>query len=234
MPEQQPPQPLTEAELSTRLHLLAAQGTAAAPTTGAQVRGRAVRRRRARRGALCATALAALAAVAGGAPDSPTRAPVPPAAPPPAPVQRVTIDLDAHTLAVEGRKFRISGLDEACPIGETLVTVRAKHPALKMPPNSAAKYVASARVRRWAVTFTDRAHRQRLLMGALYPVEGLGSIGNDAGPGSVDLSPSDGKWVYDAIRVGARVEIRGHQGAKPAPDSECYERMPVGGDAGTG
>ncbi|MFI1767679.1 L,D-transpeptidase [Streptomyces sp. NPDC020800] len=239
MSDQLPPPPLTETELSARLRCLAAQG--AAPATGAQARSRAKRRRRGRRVALCATALAAaaLTAITSGALSSATGTAVPPAASvsrtpapesSPVPVQRVTVDLDAYTLTIGGRRFSISGLQKNCPIGERAVTVTAKYPSLTMPPNQYSKLTKYVDVRRWAVTFTDHQGHQRLLMNALDPSAGLNSIGQDAGPGAIALSPRDGKRVYDAIRLGARVEIKGRQAASADPDSVCYERMPVAGD----
>ncbi|MEU1408498.1 L,D-transpeptidase [Streptomyces sp. NPDC005728] len=239
MSDQPPPRPLTETELSARLRGLAAD--VAAPATGAQARGRAQRRRRGRRVMLSTTALvsAALTAVTSGALGSATEAAAPPAAsvshtpipaPSPAPVQRVTIDLDAHTLTMEGRRFTISGLQDNCPIGETTVTVTAKYPTLTMPPNKFSKLSKYVDIRQWAVTFTDRSHHQRLLMNALDPSAGLNSMGHDSGPGAIALSPRDGKWVYDAIKPGARVEIKGRQAANADPDSVCYERQPITGD----
>ncbi|MFF5015403.1 L,D-transpeptidase [Streptomyces sp. NPDC001165] len=239
MSDQPPPHPLTEAELSARLRDLAAQG--AAPATGAQARSRAQRRRRGQRVVLCSGALAAVAltAVTSAALGSATGAAVPPAAsvshtptptPSPVPVQRVTIDLDAHTLTIRGRKFPISGAQENCPIGESAVTVTAKYPTLTMPPNKYSKLTKSVDVRQWVVTFTDRRHHERLLMWALDPSAGLNSIGHNAPPGSIALAPEAGKWVYDAIRPGARVEIKGRQAASADPDSVCYDRRPVTGD----
>ncbi|AOR35718.1 hypothetical protein BFF78_35735 [Streptomyces fodineus] len=239
MSDQPPPRLLTETELSARLRGLAAQGTA--PATGAEARGRAQRRRRGQRVGLVTTALAAatLTAVTSGALGSTTKAAAPPAAsvshtptpaPSPAPVQRVTIDLDAHALTMAGRRFPISGPQENCPLGETSVTVTAKYPTLTMPPNKYTKLSKYVDVRQWVVTFTDRRHHQRLLMWALDPSAGLNSIGDDAGFGSIALAPEAGKWVYDAIKPGARVEIKGRQAASADPDSVCYDRRPVTGD----
>ncbi|MBP2054193.1 hypothetical protein J2Z21_007196 [Streptomyces griseochromogenes] len=239
MSDQPPPHPLTETELSARLRGLAAQG--AAPATGAQARSRAQRRRRSQRVVLSTTVLAAaaLAAVASGALGSDTEAAAPPAAsvshtptpvPSPAHVQRVTIDLDAHTLTIKGRRFPISGVQDNCPIGEREVTVTAKYPTLTMPPDKYSRLTKYVDVRQWTVTFTDRHHHERLLMWALDPSAGLNSIGNNAGPGSIALAPQDGKWVYDAIKPGARVEIKGRQAASADPDSVCYDRHPVTGD----
>ncbi|MEV5880152.1 hypothetical protein AB0L75_39320 [Streptomyces sp. NPDC052101] len=239
MSDQPPPHPLIETELSARLRGLAAQG--AAPATGAQARSRAQRRRR-QRVVLSTTALAAAltavtsGAVASGALGSATEAAAPPAAPvshtptpasSPAPVQRVTIDLDAHTLTIKGRRFPITGLQENCPIGERAVTVTAKYPAITLPPDKFTKYVPRLQ---WVVTFTDRQHHERPLMWALDPAAGLNSIGHNSGAGSIALAPQAGKWVYDAIKPGARVEIKGWQAASADPDSVCYEREPVTGN----
>ncbi|MBN0048556.1 L,D-transpeptidase [Streptomyces actuosus] len=234
MPEHQSPQPLTEADLSTRLHRLAAHSTAPAPTSGEQVRNRAVRRRRGRRVLLSTSALAgaALTVVATGTFASPTHQVASPATPvlrpltpgpSPTPVQRVTVDLDAFTLTMEGRSFSITSPDEGCPIGATTVTVTAKHPGVTLPN----PYTTSPDDRRWAVTFTDRDHRQRLLIWALDPAAGLNSIGHRSTGGSVALAPEDGKWVYDHIEVGARVEIKGRQAPQAGPDPFCVERQEI-------
>ncbi|MFJ7591869.1 L,D-transpeptidase [Streptomyces sp. NPDC097617] len=235
MSDQPPPRLLTEAELSARLRGLAAHGAVPAPTTGAQVRNRVQRRRRGRRVLLSTGALAAAAliAVTYGALTSSAGQPAPPATSPPelppAPVQQVTIDLDAYTLTIEGRTLRISGLQESCPIGETTVTVTAKYPSLAMPPNKFSS-LTGIEVKQWVVTFTDRGRQhERLLTWALDPAAGLASIGHNAGAGAIALSPEDGKWVYDAIEPGARVEIKGWQAASPDPDTTCYDRQPVTG-----
>ncbi|MFI7354867.1 L,D-transpeptidase [Streptomyces avidinii] len=235
MSEQLPPRLLTEGDLSARLRGLAAHVAVPPPTTGAQVRSRAQRRRRGRRVLLSTGALAAaaLTAVTAGALTSSAGQLAPPATSPadltPAPVQQVTIDLDAYTLTIEGRTFRISGLQESCPIGETTVTVTAKYPSLAMPPNKFST-LTGVEVNQWVVTFTDRARRQeRLLLRALDPAAGLASIGHNSGAGAIALSPEDGKWVYDAIEPGARVEIKGWQAASENPDAFCHESQPVTG-----
>ncbi|MEE4422446.1 MULTISPECIES: L,D-transpeptidase [Streptomyces] len=147
--------------------------------------------------------------------------------PPPAPVQQVTVDLDDHTLTIEGRSFPISAPQKDCPIGETTVTVTAKYPTLTLRPLAITKY---ADIRQWAVTFTDHRHDQRLLMWALDPAAGLASIGHDAPAGSIALAPADGKQVYDLIRPGARVEIKGRQAASTASHSACFDRQPINRD----
>ncbi|MEU6071550.1 hypothetical protein ABZ864_45755 [Streptomyces sp. NPDC047082] len=236
MPDQQPPQPLTETELSARLHHLAAHSNAPVLTTGAQVRNRAVRRRRGRRAALCTTALvvAALITVTSGVLDSPAKPGVPPAAsasrtpapaPSRAPVQRVKVDLDAHTMTIGSKRFRIAAPASFCPIGETAVTVTAKYPSVQLRPG---KVISHSGIRRWAVTFTDRSHHQRLLMFGLDPAD-LDALGADAVFGAVGLAPKDGKEVYDTIRPGARVEINGGRAKYAQPDSVCVDRQPVTG-----
>ncbi|WP_129305658.1 hypothetical protein [Streptomyces sp. L2] len=237
-PEQQPPQSLSEADLSARLHHLAAHGTAPVPATGAQVRSRAVRRRRNRRTALAATVLGAAAVTVVttgvlGSPAEPSGPDAPPAAslsrtptptPSRAPAQRVTVDLDSYTLTLGGKTFPIGKPSENCPIGETEVTVTAKYPSLPQPPDRMTKHVL---VLRWVVAFTDRSHHQRMLTFALNPDAGLNAIGNEFEDGAISLSPHDGKWVYDTIRLGAHVEIKGRQGASADPDSVCLERRPI-------
>jgi hypothetical protein len=230
--DQLPPHPLTEAELSARLRGLAAQG--AAPATGAQARSRAQRRHRGRLVVLSAGALAAvLTAVTFGALGSPTKQPPSPATsvphPSPEPVQRVTVDLDAYTLTIGDRSFAIGTPRKPCSIGETTVTVTVKYPTLTMRPEKDSKFSAYVDVRRWAVTFTDRSHHQRLLMFALQPPEVVARA-KDSTHGAIALSPEDAKRVYDAIKPGARVEIKGRQAASADPDSLCYDRRPITGD----
>ncbi|MEU6221845.1 hypothetical protein ABZ845_30760 [Streptomyces sp. NPDC047022] len=227
MSDQPPPHALTGTELSARLRGLAALSAAPTPATGAQVRSRGVRRRRGRRVVLSTATLAAAAfsAVTSGALGSPAVFHTPQLASSPAPVQLVTVDLDSHTLTIEGRRFPISAPQENCPIGETTVTVTAKYPTVKVPHGITGTRTDS---RQWAVTFTDRSYHQRLLMWALDPAAGLKAIGSDAGPGFIALAPEDGKWVYDAIKPGARVEIKGRQ-AKSA-DPRCADRRPITGD----
>ncbi|WP_250400887.1 hypothetical protein [Streptomyces cellostaticus] len=245
MPEPQPPQPLTESELSARFHHLAVSGTAPAPTSGAQVRSRAVRRRRNRRAVLATTAVAAAAlgvatVVTSGVLDSPAKPAAPPAtsvshtprpAPSPAPVRRMTVDLNSKLLVVGGDTYGIDGPVALCPIGETAVTVTAKYPTLTMP--GPAGVGETSATRRWAVTFTDRDHHERLLLWALDRSAGLNSIGHDTNSGSIALGPDTGKEVYDVIGPGTRVELKGWQAANAQPDSVCSDRRPITG-TGTG
>ncbi|MFJ3230808.1 hypothetical protein [Streptomyces sp. NPDC086787] len=219
MSDQPPPYALTETELSARLHGLAAHS--AAPATGAQARSRAQRRRRDRRVLICTTALAAaaLTAATSGALGSTTKATAPPATSP-TPVQRVTVDLDGHTLVVEGRKFRVAAPLASCPIGETSVTVTAKYPAVRLSHGN--RYGTS---RKWVVTFTDRSHHERLLTIELDPVPDVGVTGTRIF-GAIALAPADAKWVYDTIRPGARVEIKGRQAANASADATCVDRGP--------
>ncbi|MEU6479138.1 L,D-transpeptidase [Streptomyces sp. NPDC047017] len=232
MSDQPPPHPLTAADLSSRLRGLAEHGETAAPATGAQVRGRAARRRRGRRavlstGALAAAAVTTVAAVTTGALGSSHKPAAPQASPSPAPVQRVTVDLDAHTLTVEGHRFTIGAPVSFCPIGETTVTVTAKYPVVNLRPSE--QHVGRAGPRKWAVTFTDRGHRQRLLLFAMETSD-LPALGKDGILGAVALAPADGKRVYDIIRPGARVEFTGRQAARTtASDAACIDRQPVTG-----
>ncbi|MCF3131483.1 L,D-transpeptidase [Streptomyces olivochromogenes] len=234
MSDQPPPRLLTETELSARLIGLAAHSAAPAPATGAQVRSQARRRRRGRRALLSTSALAAAAliAVTSGAIASPSKPTASPATsvphPSPAPVQRVTVDLDAHSLTIEGRKFAIGTPRATCPIGETTVTVSAKYATLTMPPAKGGKFDEYTDDRRWAVTFTDRSDHERLLFFALNPPE-IDISATASVHGAIALSRKDGKRVYDAIKLGARVDIRGRQGASAAPDSVCYDRRPITG-----
>ncbi len=146
-------------------------------------------------------------------------------APSPAPVQRVKVDLDAHTLTIGGKRFRIAAPASFCPIGETAVTVTAKYPTVQLRPS---KLISHSGIRRWAVIFTDRSHHQRLLMFGLDPAD-LTALGTDAVFGAVGLAPKDGKEVYDIIKPGARVDIKGGRAKNAQPDSLCVDRQPITG-----
>ncbi|WP_432170297.1 hypothetical protein [Streptomyces sp. 1222.5] len=227
MSDRTPPHPLTETALSARLRGLAAHG--AAPATGSQARSRAQRRRRNRRavlstGGLAAVAVAAVAAVTSGALDSPTKPAVPPPAPSPVPVQRVMVDLDAHTLTIDGKMFTIGAPASFCSIGETTVTVTAKYATVNLQPSK--QRVGRPGPRKWAVTFTDRGHRQRLLLFAMEKSD-LPYLGKDHILGAIALAPGDGKRVYDAVRPGARVEIKGRHATSKGSDSACIDRQPI-------
>ncbi|MEU3417685.1 hypothetical protein AB0F39_03930 [Streptomyces murinus] len=235
MPEEQLPQPLTESELSARFHRLAEAGMAPVPTSGAQVRGQGVRRRRNRRAALSTAALAAaaLTVVTTGVLGSPTEPTAPPAtsasrtprpAPSPAPVQRVTVDLNSEVLDVRGKGYGIAVPLPICPIGETRVTVTAKYPALTMP-GPAGSGMASP-LKRWAVTFTDRDHHERLLFWALDRSDTFLSVDRNTS-GAIVLPYETGKEVYDAVGPGTQVDIKGWQAANAQPDSVCSDRRPV-------
>ncbi|GGY64359.1 L,D-transpeptidase family protein [Streptomyces xanthochromogenes] len=230
MSDRPPAHTLAGTDLSDRLHALAVHGAVPAPTAGAQVRVRAVRRRRARRVMLSTTVLASAAVVtlASGA-LCPSAPPPPPSstAAPPRPVQDVLIDLDTHRLTVDGRSFRIGAPDPHCPIGERAVTVSAKYPVVNLVPNEIG--VGRPGPRNWAVTFTDQDHQQRLLLFELTPSD-LPSVGADHILGAVGVAPASGKQVYDAVRLGAQVRIKGGQRSeKPLAHSACIDRQPVKG-----
>ncbi|MEV6833816.1 hypothetical protein AB0N17_04725 [Streptomyces sp. NPDC051133] len=189
------------------------------------MRSRAARRRGRRILLSTGAALAAaLTAVTSGALDAPTK----PTAPSPdqshAPVQRVTVDLDAHTLTIEGRRFLIAAPVDFCPIGERTVTVTAKYPTVTLSRSK--QRIGRAGPRKWAVTFTDRSHHQRLLLFALDPSD-LPTLGKDAVLGAIGLAPAAGKGVYDAIRPEARVEIKGRQSESKLLDSACIDRQTI-------
>ncbi|MFY4721913.1 hypothetical protein [Streptomyces sp. LaBMicrA B280] len=238
MPEQQLPQPLTESELNARFRRLAEAGTAPVPTSGAQVRDQAVRRRRNRRAALSTAALAAaaLTVLTTGVLDSPTGPAAPPAtsvtrttrpaAPFRTPVQRVTVDLNSEVLDIKGKGYGIAVPVPICPIGETRVTVTAKYPTLTTP-GPAGSGMASP-LKRWVVTFTDRHHHERLLFWALDPSESFVSVARNTS-GSLVLPYETGKEVYDAVGPGTRVDIKGWQAANAQPDSLCPDRRPITG-----
>ncbi|WP_153813680.1 hypothetical protein [Streptomyces sp. SUK 48] len=237
MPEQQPPQSLTESELSARFRRLAEDGRAPVPTSGAQVRDQAVRRRRNRRAALSVTvvAAAALTVVTTGVLDSPAKPAAPPVTsvshtprpvPSPPPVQRVTVDLNSQSVEVKGTPYGIAVPVPVCPIGETRVTVTAKYRTLAMP-GPAGSGMASP-LKRWAVTFTDRDHHERLLFWALDPSETFLSVARNTS-GSLVLPYETGKELYDAVGPGTRVDIKGWQAANAQPDSMCSDRRPVTG-----
>ncbi|MGW8328612.1 L,D-transpeptidase [Streptomyces sp. NPDC055897] len=226
MSDQPSPPALTGAELTARLHGLAEHAATPAPNSGSGVRSRAVRRRRGRHLLLSGGALAAatLAVLTSGALD-PHAAPATPATPPsPTPVQQVTVDLDAHTLTIQGRTVPIASPNPHCPIGETAVTVTGKYPVANIPPGK--QDIGRWGPRRWAVTFTGRDHQQRLLLFALDAADPP-SVGKDLILGAIALTPDSGKWVYDAIRLGAQVRIEGHQSERTLSDSACIDRQPV-------
>ncbi|MEU8591861.1 hypothetical protein AB0C59_33530, partial [Streptomyces sp. NPDC048664] len=135
----------------------------------------------------------------------------------------VTVDLDTRTLAVGGERFSFAAPRKECPIGERTVTVTAKYPVLDVAPS---RLVDHATSRRWSIAFTDRGHHQRLLMFALDPADAP-LVGADTVRGALGLAPKDGKRVYDAIELGARVEIKGRQAASASPDAYCVDRRPL-------
>ncbi|MGW1892377.1 hypothetical protein ACWCP6_19310 [Streptomyces sp. NPDC002004] len=139
----------------------------------------------------------------------------------------MTVDLNSESLIIEGKDYGMVGPKDICPIGETSVTVTAKYRTLTMPSSTTGKG-GDANVRRWAVTFTDRNHHERLLLWAMD--DALFSLHHHTNPGSIGLGPETGKEVYDAIRLGARVKIKGWQAANAQPDSVCSDRRPITGD----
>ncbi|PKW12259.1 hypothetical protein SAMN05428944_0493 [Streptomyces sp. 1222.5] len=52
-------------------------------------------------------------------------------------------------------------------------------------------------------------------------------LGKDHILGAIALAPADGKRVYDAVRPGARVEIKGRHATSKGSDSACIDRQPI-------
>lgn len=57
----------------------------------------------------------------------------------------------------------------------------------------------------------------------------VAALAKDSIPGAIALSPEDARRVYDVIKPGARVEIKGRQATSAAPGSVCYDRRPITG-----
>lgn len=232
-------------ELTSQLKELAQDGETPPPVPGAQIRLRAVRRRRRRRtaaavaGACAATALALVLALNLGGGDStdrhqppatrPTATPTTPAAP------DATVDLSRRVLTAAGRTLPISSGTEQLPTPTGRMKVTAKEAAKVVPASNVGIQDNAYTVKLpWVLELVATDRSATTFIGALtYDEKAPGAY--DRTDGWIGLRPTDAKWLYEQLRLGAVVDI---EGATPTatptatPDSEISAQVSAGTTGG--
>ncbi|MFP3989416.1 L,D-transpeptidase [Streptomyces sp. E11-3] len=199
-------------ELSSALRELAASGRGPAPTTGAEVRRRAVSRRRRRHTAVAGgTAVVAAALAFGlttalGGSDS-ERRPAPPAASTPA-APAVTVDLGQRTLTLRGRDLPVSSGSADNPTKPGRMTVVAKYRTKRLTSESVGfgggEYDLSLS---WVIELRGPDDRTTYIFAMTYDEQAPGK--KDVTHGSIGLRGSDAKWLHGQLSPGSVVTVEG-------------------------
>lgn len=224
-------------ELTAELRELATAGETPPPLSGAEIRGRAVRRRRHRRtaatvaGASAAAALALVLALnlGGGGTD---RHPSPaasltgvPSVPAPA---DATVDLSRRLVTVAGRELPVSSGATATPTPSGRMTVSAKWSVKVMPSDDVVGPGYDLKVS-WYIELRAPDGKTNYIAALSYDEKAPGSY--DRTSGWIGLRVSDAEWLYGQLRVGSVVDIEG-TAPKATPElAPPSAALPAGGAA---
>ncbi|MFE9765354.1 L,D-transpeptidase [Streptomyces sp. NPDC005808] len=227
-------------ELSAELRELAAAGETPPSLSGAEIRGRAVRRRRHRRtagavvGASAAAALALVVALnlGGGTADrhpspagSPTGTPSIPA------TADATVNLSRRTVTVGGRELPVSSGTVETPTATGRMTVTAKVSTKMMPSDDVVAPGYDLKVS-WFIELLSSDGRTNYIAALSYDEKAPGAY--DRTSGWIGLRMSDAEWLYGQLAVGSVVDIEGTAPTAPTatPDlSTSSDALPAGGEA---
>ncbi|WP_210579611.1 L,D-transpeptidase [Streptomyces sp. GESEQ-4] len=234
----------SSAELSTALHEFAEERETPPALSGAEVRGRAVRRVRRRRAGTLAAGTAALALVAfaltldrAGEENHrqvPAATPAVPS-PPPATSREATsvmptvgkVDLDRSTLAVGDRVMTITSSVAGSPKPVGPLTVYRKLDNTVLPvtnPTDGTRYNTDVSL---AVELRD-ADDQPFYVGAIlaYETKGIGKY--DTTSGWISLDAADAKWFFTSVKTGSSFSVTGSASAgRPAATPKLPRTVPA-------
>ncbi|MFD9908670.1 L,D-transpeptidase [Streptomyces sp. NPDC059063] len=199
-------------ELSAALRGLAESGRVAAPSSGADVRRRAVGRRRRRRvGALGGAVVACGALVFGltvGLGDGSDGRPSRPAAPAVSSPGAVgTVDLAQRVLALRGREVPVSSGRVGHPTVSGRMTVVAKYRTKRFSSESVGLGSEYDVTLPWVVELRAGDGRVNYLVALTYAEKSVGEA--DTTRGWIGMRSRDAKWVYGELELGAVVEVEG-------------------------
>ncbi|MEV1079573.1 L,D-transpeptidase [Streptomyces sp. NPDC050211] len=234
----------SSAELSTVLHEFAERHETPPVLSGADVRGRAVRRARRRRAGALAAGTSALALVAfaltldpageGNHRQVPAATPAVPSPPPatsgeptPALPTSGTVDLDRLTLTVGKRVMTMtSGVaDSSGPVGPLTVYRKLDNTALPViNPTDGTRYNTDVSL---AVELRD-ADNQPFYVGAIlaYETKGIGKY--DTTSGWVSLDAADAKWFFTSVKTGSSFSVIGSASAvRPVATPKLTRTVPA-------
>ncbi|WP_329546536.1 L,D-transpeptidase [Streptomyces sp. NBC_01356] len=207
-------------ELTAELHELAATGEMPPPLSGAEIRGRAVRRRRHRRtaaavvGASAAAALALVLALNLGGGDT-DRHPSPAASPTGTPTTPATpdasVDLFRRVVTVAGRELPLSSGSPLTPTRAGRMTVTAKV-SMKVVPAEELRFEAYDMKLPWFIELRASDGKTNYIAGLTYDEKAPGYYNTTSG--WIGLRESDAEWLYGQLKEGSVVDI---EGAAPTP-----------------
>ena len=208
-------------ELAAELGELAAAGETPPPLSGAEIRGRAVRRRRHRRtiaavaGASAAAALALIVVLNlshGGTDRHPAPAATPTAPPSTPATADATVDLARRVIRVAGRELPLSSGAERTPTAAGRMTVTTRASEKRISASDLALGEEYEVKVPWVIELRASDGRTNFIAGLTYDVNAPGNA--DHTTGWIGLRESDAEWLYRELGKGAVVDI---QGAAPAP-----------------
>lgn len=212
-------------ELTSGLRELAAEGEASPSLTGAEIRGRAGRRRLRRRTALatagaCAAGALALVVVVslGGGTDRGTPPAASPAGTPGVPVTPdATVDLSRRALSASGRTMPLTAGTAKTPTPTGRMTVTAKEKVRRMVAAEVGlgeKYDVKIP---WVIELTGSDGTKSFVAALTYDAKAPGNY--DRTNGWIGLRPHDAQWLYTRLDVGAVVDIEGSSGSTGGPET---------------
>ncbi|MFE0102648.1 L,D-transpeptidase [Streptomyces sp. NPDC059009] len=203
-------------DLSAALRELADSGRAPAPTTGAEVRRRAVFRRRRRHAAVAGGTAVVAAALAfglttalGGAHSE--RRPTPPAASSAPASPAATVDLGRRTLTLGGRALPVSSGRADQPTKPGRMTVVAKHRTKRFTGETVGLGGEYDVTLPWVLELRGPGGATTYIVALTYAEQAPGR--QDVTHGVIGLRRSDAKWLYGRLSSGSVVTV---EGAAPA------------------
>ncbi|MFD5629766.1 MULTISPECIES: L,D-transpeptidase [unclassified Streptomyces] len=213
--------------LVAELRELAATGETPPPVSGAEIRGRAVRRRRHRRTATAAAGASVLAVLAlvvslnlgGGTDGHPGPAASPTGVPSPAAAADATVDLSRRVVTVAGRELPLSSGAPETPTATGRMTVAARTSTKLVPADELGFAGYDIKVS-WYVELRAPDGTTNYIAGLGYDDKAPGNY--DLTSGWIGLRPSDAQWLYGQLEVGSVVDIEGSASSAanaPSPTS---------------
>ena len=203
-------------ELTAELRELAAAGETPPSLSGAEIRGRAVRRRRNRRtagtvaGASAAAALALVVAlnlgVGGGTDRNPSPAGSPTGTPSIPATADATVNLSRRLLTVEGRALPVSTGATKTPTPTGRMTVSTKVSSTMMPSDVIVDPAYDLKVS-WFIELRASDGTTNYIAAISYDEKAPGAY--DRTSGWIGLRTTDAKWLYGQLAVGSVVDIEG-------------------------
>ncbi|MFI6335998.1 L,D-transpeptidase [Streptomyces sp. NPDC050535] len=225
--------------LVAELRELAATGETPPPLSGAEIRGRAVRRRRHRRTAVTAVGASALAALAlvvslnlgGGTDGHATPAASPTGTPSiPAPAD-ATVDLSRRVMTVAGRELPLSSGASKTPTATGRMTVTGKKSTNVVPGDDLVDSTYDLKVF-WYVELRAPDGTTNYIAALSFDEMAPGNY--DRTSGWIGLRSTDAQWLYGQLAVGSVIDVEGIAPKSPSEPSPSHSSLTAGADASAG